>query len=90
MKRIEAFIRAEKVEEVVESLQKMNIPATIYESKGIGTGEKYKLRSGKTGVATMTYSDRRTIETIVDDNKVDQVISAIKESAKVNKTGGAG
>lgn len=38
----------------------------------------------------MVYSDRRTVTTIVAENKVDQVVSIIKETAKVNKTGGAG
>jgi len=36
------------------------------------------------------YSDRRTITTVVAESKMDQVISVIKETAKVNKSGGAG
>lgn len=91
LKRVEAVIRAEKTNEVLAALKKIDCPATFYDSKGIGTGEKFSLRYGRgAGVAPMMYSDRRTITTIVAESKMDQVISVIKETAKVNKSGGAG
>ncbi len=91
LKRVEAVIRAEKTNEVIAALKKIDCPATFYDSKGIGTGEKFSIRYGRgAGLAPMVYSDRRTVTTIVAENKVDQVVSIIKETAKVNKTGGAG
>ena len=89
--RIEAFIREEKEDDVLAALNKLGVPATFYESKGIGKGEKYQIRYGRRGdIATMSYSNRRTVETIVTEDKVDEVVSVIKDSAKIDKTGGAG
>jgi nitrogen regulatory protein PII len=89
--RIEAFIREEKEDDVLAALNKLGVPATFYESKGIGKGEKYQIRYGRRGdISTMPYSNRRTVETIVTEDKVDEVVSVIKDSAKIDKTGGAG
>ena len=89
--RIEAFIREEKEDDVLAALNKLGVPATFYESKGIGKGEKYQIRYGRRGdISTMPYSNRRTVETIVTEDKVDEVVSIIKEAAKIYKTGGAG
>lgn len=89
--RIEAFIREEKQDEVLAALNKLGIPATFYESKGIGKGEKYQIRYGRHGdILTMPYSNRRTVETIVTEDKVEEVVSVVKDSAKIDKSGGAG
>ena len=60
----------------------MNIQATFYESKGMGKGEKYMISYGKGGKTTkMPYSIRHTVVTIIDENKVGEVINAIRQSA---------
>ncbi|HYY50110.1 MAG TPA: P-II family nitrogen regulator [Nitrososphaeraceae archaeon] len=80
--RIEAFIISEKIDSVLSSLESLDIQATFYESKGMGKGEKETVRSGRgTGTIKMPYSTRRTVVTIVDENKVQETILAIKESA---------
>ena len=80
--RIEAFIREEKENEVLQALNKLGVPATFYDSRGIGKGEKFQIRYGRRGdISTMAYSNRRT---------VDEVVSVIKDSAKIDKAGGAG
>ncbi len=85
-KRIEAFIISEKIDSVLSSLESLNIQATFYESKGMGKGEKETVRSGRgTGTIKMPYSTRRTVVTIVDENKVQETILAIKESATTGK-----
>jgi nitrogen regulatory protein PII len=85
-KRVEAFIISEKIDSVLSSLESLNIQATFYESKGIGKGEKETVRSGRgTGTIKMPYSTRRTVVTIVDENKVQDTILAIKESATTGK-----
>lgn len=82
MKRIEAIIRSEKLDATITALQKLGIPATIYESKGVGKGEKYTIKYGLgTGSAKMLYSDRKTVVTIVDDERVKEAVDAIKSSA---------
>ena len=81
-KRIEAIIPSEKTDSVLSILESMNIQATFYESKGIGKGEKYMISYGKGGRTTkMPYSIRHTVVTIVDENKVGEVINAIRQSA---------
>jgi|ERR1051326_451300 nitrogen regulatory protein P-II 1 len=87
MKRIEAIIRSEKLDPTVTALQKMGVPATIYESKGIGKGDKYTISYGKgMGTAKMLYSDRKTVVTVIDDEKVNDVINAIRSATSTGTT----
>lgn len=82
-KRVEAFIPSEKTDSVLAALESINVQATSYESKGMGKGEKYLISYGKGGKTTkMPYSTRRTVVTIVDKNKVEEVVAAIKQSAR--------
>jgi nitrogen regulatory protein PII len=83
-KKIEAIIPSEKTDSVLSTLESMNIQATFYESKGVGKGEKYMISYGKGGKTTkMPYSIRHTVVTIVDENKVGEVINAIRQSAMI-------
>jgi nitrogen regulatory protein PII len=83
-KRIEAIIPSEKTDSVLSALESMNIQATFYESKGVGKGEKYMISYGKGGKTTkMPYSIRHTVVTIIDENKVGEVINAIRQSAMI-------
>ena len=83
-KRIEAIIPSEKTDSVLSALEAMNIQATFYESKGMGKGEKYLISYGKGGRTTkMPYSIKHTVVTIVDENKVGDVINTIRQSAKI-------
>ena len=89
--RIEAIIREEKVHDVLLQLNKLGVPATFHDSKGIGKGEKYQIRYGRHGdITTMAYSNRRTVETIVTEDKVDEIVSVIKDSATIDKAGPTG
>jgi nitrogen regulatory protein PII len=83
-KRIEAIIPSEKTDSVLSALEAMNIQATFYESKGMGKGEKYMISYGKGGKTTkMPYSIKHTVVTIVDENKVGEVINTVRQSATV-------
>jgi len=85
-KRVEAFIISEKIDSVLSALESLNLQATFYESRGMGKGEKETVRSGRgTGTIKMPYSTRRTVVTIVDENKVQEAIVAIRESATTGK-----
>jgi nitrogen regulatory protein PII len=88
MKRVEAFIAAEKTDKVVSALEALNLQATFYESKGMGKGEKYRLSYGRgAGTTRMSYSERNTVVTIVEENRVGAVVAAIRrEAAKTDKT----
>ena len=85
-KRVEAFIPSEKTDSVLVALESINVQATFYESKGIGKGEKYLISYGKGGKTTkMPYSTRHTVVTIVDKNKVEEIVAVIKQSARTGR-----
>src|ERR671926_2007277 len=82
MKRIEAFIASEKTPYVLSALETLGLQATFYESKGMGKGEKYTVSYGKgSGTQRMAYSSRTIVISIVEDDKVKEAVSAIKEVA---------
>ena len=85
MKRVEAYISSEKSEAVLSALESSNFQATFFESKGMGKGEKREL-SFKGRTMKMRYSSRNTIVTIVEEDKLDQVISIIKGSGSTGTT----
>jgi nitrogen regulatory protein PII len=85
MKRVEAYVSSEKSEAVLSALESSNFQATFFESKGMGKGEKRDL-SFKGRTMKMRYSTRNTIVTIVDEDKLDQVISVIKGSGSTGTT----
>lgn len=85
-KRVEAIIPSEKTDSVLAELESINVQATFYESKGMGKGEKYSISYGKGGKTTkMPYSTKHTVVTIVDKNKVEEVVAVIKQSARTGR-----
>ena len=85
-KRVEAIIPSEKTDSVLAALESINVQATFYESKGMGKGEKYLISYGKGGKTTkMPYSTRHTVVTIVDKNKVEEIVAVIKQSARTGR-----
>ena len=89
MKRIEAFIASEKTPYVLSALETLGLQATFYESKGMGKGEKYTVSYGKgSGTQRMAYSSRTIVISIVDENKLEEAVSAIKHSASTGTTSG--
>jgi nitrogen regulatory protein PII len=87
MKRIEAFIASEKTPYVLSALEDLGLQATFYESKGMGKGEKYTVSSGKgSGTQKMAYSTRSIVVSIVDENRLKEAVTSIKEAAKTGTT----
>lgn len=85
MKRVEAYVSSEKADAVLSALESSKFQATFFESKGMGKGEKREL-SFKGRTMKMRYSTRNTIVTIVDEDKLDEVISVIKGSGSTGTT----
>jgi nitrogen regulatory protein PII len=55
----------------------------------MGKGEKYTVSYGKgSGIQKMAYSTRTTVISIVDENKVKEVVSVIKGAAMTGTTSG--
>ena len=81
IKRIEVFLGSGKADAVLSAIRNMNLEATLYDSKGFGK-EKEKVRVGRgMSEAELSYSTRQTIVTIVDSDKLEEIINTIKKSA---------
>ncbi len=89
MKRIDAMIPSMKRSEVIESILKAGAQGvTVVESRGKGAGER-PLVGGARGTARYIagYNRIDTITTVVNDSKLESVVSAIID---VTHTGSKG
>jgi nitrogen regulatory protein P-II 1 len=90
-KRIEAIISSEKLDAVLTAIGSLKLAATYYDSKGKGKGQKYTISYGRgVGSSKMAYSDRKTVVTIVDEHRLEDVITAIRSAAADSGTSSAG
>ena len=90
-KRIEAIISSEKLDAVLTAIGSLKLAATYYDSKGKGKGQKYTISYGRgVGSSKMAYSDRKTIVTIVDEHRVEDVITTIRSAAGEKGSSSAG
>ena len=90
-RRIEAIIGSEKLDAVLTAIGSLKLAATYYDSKGKGKGQKYTISYGRgVGSSKMAYSDRKTIVTIVDEHRVDDVITTIRSAAASSGSSSAG
>ncbi len=81
MKRIEAIIQTEKLNDVLKAIRSVGAGGiTVYESKGQGEAEP--------PLVGQFYS-KNSVVTVVDDNKVNEIMEAISEAA-CTKTKGDG
>ena len=89
MKRVEAIIAAEKVNDVNEALKKAGVGgATVLDAKGRGKGEKPVLESNRgTRRLATEFSVRANVMTVVEDSEVDKVIKAILDVASTGSAG---
>ncbi len=79
MKRIEAVIQSDKQKAVIDSLISVGVGGlTITRSLGRGAGERPRI--GGTNGEEIQYNAVDTIVTVVDDSKVESVLSAILEA----------
>jgi nitrogen regulatory protein P-II 1 len=90
-KRIEAIISSEKLDAVLTAIGSLKLAATYYDSKGKGKGQKYTISYGRgVGSSKMAYSDRKTVVTIVDEHRVEDVMTAIRSAAAERGSSSAG
>ncbi|QUC64834.1 P-II family nitrogen regulator [Nitrosopumilus sp. K4] len=88
MKRIEATIQIDKTGAVSDVLKDIVGGFTILEGNGRGSGERKTMRAGRgTGTFIAEFNKVATVTTIVDDSKVEQVITAISDAAFSGKAG---
>lgn len=90
-KRIEAIISSEKLDAVLTAIGSLKLASTYYDSKGKGKGQKYTISYGRgVGSSKMAYSDRKTIVTIVDEHRVEDVVTTIRSAAAERGSSSAG
>ena len=87
MKIVSAIIKPFKLDDVREAMSDIGITGlTVYEVKGFGRQKGHtELYRGAEYV--VDYIPKVKIEVAVDDDRVDQVIDTIIESAKTGKIG---
>lgn len=87
MKRIEAIIRPNKLDDVKEGLSQIGISGmTVSEVKGFGrTGGKKEVYRGSAYV--VDFVPKVSIEIVCHDNQVTSILDAIEKAAKTGKIG---
>ncbi|PDH28835.1 MAG: transcriptional regulator [Puniceicoccaceae bacterium MED-G30] len=87
MKLIKAIIKPFKLEEVKSALEEVGISGlTAIEAKGFGR-QKGHTEIYRGSEYTVDFLPKTIIETVVDDDVVDQAVQAIAETAKTGKIG---
>ena len=80
MKKIEAVIQVIREQDVVNALQELRLGGfTILDGKGCGRTPKLEYGDPFTNILT--------VFTVVEDSKVEQVVSAISKAAHMGTTG---
>lgn len=89
MKRIEAVIRSDRLNNVVTALKEANVGGlTVIQSRGRGAGERPMVEGGRGTTQYMAdFNSGNTIITVVDDSKVDSTVSAITDAAHTGVKG---
>ena len=87
-KRIEVFVNPEKAVVVLSALKKMNLEATLYDSKGYGKERQLVSGGGRGTTSIELPSTRHTVMTIIDSNRLKEVIAAIKATTTKSRPGG--
>ena len=87
MKKIEAIIRVEKLEEVKNALEKEGlIGMTITEVKGRGS-QKGIMLEWRAGEYRVEFLPKLKVEVVVDDAHLSKAIDAMTEAARTGKIG---
>jgi len=87
MKKIEAIVKPFRLEDVKDALANLSVTGmTVTEVKGFGRQKGHKeIYRGAEYV--VDFLPKVKLEVVVDDEKVDQVVSTIGQAAKTGKIG---
>jgi nitrogen regulatory protein PII len=87
-KRVEVFVSPEKAALVLSAIKKMNLEATLYDSRGYGK-ERQMITGGGRGTGKIELpSTRHTVMTIIDSHRLNDLIDAIKATTSKDRPGG--
>jgi nitrogen regulatory protein P-II 1 len=89
MKRIEAFVKTDRTSLVVDSIKKTGSKGlTVFSAKGQGAGARPVVEMSRgTKRQVAEYNEIDCIVTIVDNSKVDDIITAIVNAAGTGNKG---
>ncbi len=89
LKKIEAVISHQKIDEVIESLKKIGVGGfTILDAKGWGKGDRSQM-AGQRGTSSYTagFNIKNYVIVVVDDSIADKVITTIVGTAGTGSPG---
>ena len=87
MKKVEAIIRPFKLEDVKIALVNAGIVGmTVSEVRGFGR-QKGQVERYRGSEFTVEFLQKLKLEIVVDDHKVDTVVSAVQEAARTGEIG---
>ena len=87
MKKIEVIIRPEKLEELREALDAINLSSmTVTEVKGRGS-QKGILLEWRVGEYRVEFMPKIKVELVVDNNKVETVLRVIRQVCSTGSVG---
>ncbi|MEB3235247.1 MAG: P-II family nitrogen regulator [Cyanobacteriota bacterium] len=87
MKKVEAIVRPFKLEDVKIALVNAGIVGmTVSEVRGFGR-QKGQVERYRGSEFTVEFLQKLKLEIVVDDDKVDTVVSAIQDSARTGEIG---
>jgi nitrogen regulatory protein P-II 1 len=87
MVKIEAIIRTQRLEEVQEALEALDISGmTVIEVRGMGRskGITHTYRGSQ---YTLALTPRLKLELVVQDNEVEDIVAAIQKAAQTGEVG---
>jgi nitrogen regulatory protein P-II 1 len=87
MTKIEAYIRNQRLEEVQDALEALDVSGmTVIEVRGMGRskGVTHTYRGSQ---YTLSLTPRLKLEIVVHDEQVDEVVAAIESSARTGEVG---
>ncbi len=92
MKKIEAYIKSEKLKDIIKKLKETNAPGFSYHNiTGHGKEEKVKLKGEPIfGPPTLIIEDilpRTKVEVICNDEDVEKIIEVIHEGSSTKNPG---
>jgi len=89
VKRVEAFVKTDRTSLVVDSIKKAGAKGlTVLSAKGQGEGARPMVEMSRgTKRQVAEYNEIDCIVTIVDDSKVDSIITAIVNAAGTGNKG---
>ena len=90
MKKIEAYIKSERLKETINKLKEIKAPGfTYYNVTGHGKEEKVKVVVAGRAVAAIREDilPRTKIEVVCNDDDTENIVNAIREGCCISKPG---